>query len=63
MGRRKFLPRFRRFTSHAFEKATFGKYDPIGISRWKSALIYLPLLLVGLWFAYESITALNIFQP
>lgn len=62
-GKRKLMPKFRRFNYNAFERATFGKYDPMGLSRWKSALIYLPFLAAGLWFAIESVRALGMFQP
>lgn len=62
-GRRKLLPQFRRFGYHAFERASFGKYDPLGMSKWKSALIYLPFIAFGLWIVVESVRALNMFQP
>lgn len=62
-GKKKLMPKFRRFGYHAFERATFGKYDPIGLSRWKSALIYLPFLALGAWFVIESARALTMFQP
>ncbi|GHC09506.1 hypothetical protein [Cerasicoccus arenae] len=62
-GRRKLLPQFRRFSNSAFERATFGKYDPGGVSRWKAALVYLPVGGFILWMAIESVRALNMFQP
>lgn len=63
MGKRKRLPKFRRFGYHAFERATFGKYDPMGVSRWKALLLYLPVLAAGIWFVFESSRALTMFQP
>lgn len=64
LGRRKMLPRFRRFSYHAFERATFGKYDPAGLGKvWKTWLLYLPLGALALWFIVESIRALSLFQP
>jgi len=62
-GKRKLMPKFRRFGYHAFERAAFGKYDPIGLSRWKGILIALPFLLLGLWFVVESVRAMSMFQP
>ncbi|WP_309386696.1 hypothetical protein [Cerasicoccus frondis] len=62
-GKRKLIPKFRRFTNSAFERATFGKYDPGGISRIKAVFIYLPIGGVMIWFAVESFRALNMFQP
>ncbi|WP_309399174.1 hypothetical protein [Cerasicoccus maritimus] len=62
-GRRKLIPKFRRFTNSAFERATFGKYDHGGISRWKAVLIYLPVSGILLWIVFESFRALTMFQP
>ncbi|WP_269540191.1 hypothetical protein [Cerasicoccus fimbriatus] len=62
-GKRKLIPKFRRFSYSAFERATFGKYDSGRISRWKAALVYLPLAGFAIWFMVESARAVTMFQP
>ncbi|MGE9296036.1 MAG: hypothetical protein ACQKBV_07110 [Puniceicoccales bacterium] len=63
-GRRKLMPQFRRFTSSAFERATFGKYDSGGIHKgWKGVVLLTAVGALVAWILWESITALSMFQP
>ncbi len=55
--------RFSVFGNSFFDQATFGKYDlPQFRFRRLKWIIGIPLLLFLIWFSWESIRALSLFQ-
>ena len=63
-GRRKARTQFHLFTHSAFKRPEFGKYDRsyTRSKKWRW-LIILPLLLIFIWFIWESFKAVGFFQP
>ncbi len=61
-GRMKAPNRFPIFSHSVFKRAKFGKYDGGGRRKlyW---LLFIPLILLLIWFFSESIKAIGIFQP
>ncbi|WOO43470.1 hypothetical protein [Rubellicoccus peritrichatus] len=63
-GKPRITPKWHRFSYTVFQQAKFGKYDlPEIRARWALIFVGVPLSIIALWFVWQSIQALGMFQP